>query len=289
MRAVVYCFSGTGNTLRASEALAREWLSLGHEADICSLTVNDEPLSPDGYDRVIVAYPVHAFNAPAPVLKFLKRLKKGGEKVPSYLLRTSGEPLKFNHASGITLKRILKRKGYPVRGEFAFVMPYNIIFKHSEGMAARMDRAMQLQLPEAARTIERGEGNLFKNNAWRRLVSFVLRIERPAMPAIGISFRAAKACVGCGVCAKSCPQGNIRIKNGKAKFGGHCVGCMACSFSCPRDAVRPSILNGWRVNGAYNFDGVPATDGEVCKYCRKAYLRYFHECEEKNESSVDQR
>ena len=55
---------------------------------------------------------------------------------------------------------------------------------------------------------------------------------------------------------------------------------MACAFSCPEDAVKISVLNAWRVNGQYSFDGAPAEDAEVGRYCRKMYLRYFHESED---------
>ena len=280
MRAVVYCFSGTGNTRMACDGLAEELRALGHEVDIFSLTVQSSPPPPVGYDRIIVAYPVHAFNAPAPVLKFLKRLPKGQKRIPSYLLRTSGEPLKLNHASGILPRRILKRKGYPVYGELYYVMPYNIIFKHTEGMAARMIRAMEVKLPQDARLIAAGSGSVQKINPLRRLGSFLLRIEHAAMPLIGRTFKVSKDCSGCGLCEKLCPQGNITMKDGKPKFGGSCAGCMGCSFRCPQDAVRLSLLNGWRVNGNYSFDGEPASDDEVCGYCHKSYLRYFHSIED---------
>lgn len=39
------------------------------------------------------------------------------------------------------------------------------------------------------------------------------------------------------------------------------------------------ILNGWRVNGEYDFGGKPAEDGEVCRYCRRSYIKYFREAE----------
>ena len=285
MRAIFYYFSGTGNTERAAKALAQEWVALGHEAELHSVRKGETVPLPNGYDRIVVGYPVHAFNAPAPLLRFLKKLPKAGknEKTPPvFLLRTSGEPLKLNDAAGITPRRILKRKGYAVCGEFHYVMPYNIIFRHSDGMAARMDLGVRLRIAADAHALEAGEGERFRVNALRRATAFVLRVEHSAMPVIGKTFRIKKQkCVGCGVCAKACPQGNIRMKNGKPKFGGSCAGCMGCAFRCPADAVRTSVLNGWRVNGAYSFEGAPATDDEVCNYCHKSYLRYFHSGEDK--------
>lgn len=283
MKIMFYCFSGTGNTRRVCEKLAQELENRGHEAEIYLVTRRSAPPAPCGYDRVIAAYPVHAFNAPAAMLKFLKKLPRirgGKSEVPVYLLRTSGEPLRLNDASGISPRRILRRRGYAVKGEIHFVMPYNIIFRHSEGMAARMDRTVDLGLSSAADAVISGGGQICRVGPVRRLVSFVLRIEHPAMPLIGRTFHVSSACMGCGLCERRCPQGNIRIVNGKPKFGGSCVGCMGCAFRCPADAIRTSLLNGWRVNGEYDFSAPPASDNEVCRYCHKSYVRYFHAKEE---------
>lgn len=280
MRALFAVFSGTGNTRRVAERLAAELRTLGHEAEV-HLIKNDAPMPEvERFDTLIMGYPVHAFNAPKAALKFMKALPHV-EGMTAFLLRTSGEPSKLNDASGITPKRILKHRGYVVKGEFVYVMPYNIIFRHSDGMAVRMWKAAEARIPKDAMKIVEGAGELKRINPIRRAAAFVVRIEHPAMPLIGKTFHASKKkCVGCGACVKLCPRGNIHMKNGRPKFGMHCVGCMACAFGCPEDAVRISVLNLWRVNGQYPSEGEPARDDEVGKYCRKMYLKYFHESEE---------
>ena len=280
MKIGFYCFTGTGNTRRVCETLAEELRARGRETEINLIHYGNLLHYPEEYDALVFAFPVHAFNAPSAMLDFLKALpQNGGAEKSVWLVRVSGEPVGLNHASGILPKRILKRRGYTVKGECPYVMPYNIIFRHSNGMAARMWRAMRLLAQKHADMICENTGVLYKNGPFRRAVSFALRIEHTAMPIMGKTFKAGKECVGCGACEKLCPRGNISVRGGKVHFSDACVGCMACAFGCPHDAIRISLLNGWRVNGAYTFKEQPASDDEVCNYCKKAYLRYFHEAE----------
>ena len=213
MRAAICVFTGTGNTERVLRALKEEWEKLGHTAEYFPVRADNPVPDLSDFDLLIVGHPVHAFNAPAPLLKFLKKLPKQrkGAKRPAYLVHVSGEPLRLNNASGITSRRILKKRGFEVLGEFGYVMPYNIIFRHSEKMAARMWQDAESVLPEDTEKIARLAREKVRIGGWRRLVAFVLRIEHTAMPVIGRSFKAKKKlCVGCGVCEQLCKFGAFK-------------------------------------------------------------------------------
>ncbi len=276
---VLFCvFSGTGNTRKVAARFAEELRALGHTTSSYEIKKGAPMPELEGFDLLIFGYPVHAFNAPEIVTKFLKKFPKGS--LPFYLLRSEGEPSKLNDAAGLAPKRILQKKGYSLAGEFTVVMPYNILFRHSDKMAVRMWQAAEKRIEHGARLVDALGGETKKVNLIRRAAAFCLRIEHPAMPVLGKTFHVnAKQCVGCGKCAAGCPTGNIRMEEGRPKFGGHCVGCMGCAFWCPADAVRISLLNPWRVNGPYPAEGDPASDEEICRYLRKMYTNYFHESE----------
>lgn len=280
---VLFCvFSGTGNTLMVAKKIGEELKSLGHETEFYSVRADSS--APDVQaDLVVFGYPVHAFNAPKPMLRFLKTLKANGQK--TYLIRTSGEPLGLNDASGITPRRILKKRGFDVLGEFSFVMPYNIIFRHTDEMAARMWQSAKIRAHRAAGQMSELGRNRRKVNPFKRAVAFTLRIEHVAMPMLGKHFKTTDKCIGCGKCVSLCPLSNIVLTDGKPVFGKNCSGCMACAFGCPADAIKTSLLNGWRVNGKYYFGDKIATDDEVCSYCHKSYVRYFRENEKDLQAS----
>lgn len=91
MNAVFVCFTGTGNTQRVCEAVAEAFRAMGNDARVELLRADRGTPDISGADRLIVAFPVHGFNAPAPVLAFLKGLPSVREGT-AYLLRTSGSP-----------------------------------------------------------------------------------------------------------------------------------------------------------------------------------------------------
>lgn len=278
MNALFVCFTGTGNTKMVCEALADAVRAQGGDARVELLRADRPAPDPAGADRLIVAFPVHGFNAPAPVLRYLKGLPaaQGGS---AWLVRTSGEPLSLNDGAASVPVRLLRKRGWRVAGDLHYVMPYNIIFRHTDGMASRMWRAVLARVQADAARILSDEGELPRPGALARLVSAVCRVEHPAASLIGRGFQVTDSCIGCGLCARNCPQGNIRMEGGRPVFGRQCVICMACAFGCPKDAVRTGLLNGWRVNGGYDFGAPPATDGEICSYCRRSYLKYYHRAE----------
>lgn len=283
--AIIYVFSGTGNTKKACDIYKSEFEKNGVETTLYTVKKGFENLpDPNNFDYVGFAYPIHGFNAPYIMLDLAKALPKANGTKQYFVVKTSGEPLKINNVSSIKFNDIIKRKGYVPFSEYHYVMPYNMIFRHTDEMAARMKNTLEQLAPVEAREVICGVEHKLSKVPFGRFVAWVVRIEQPAMKVNGRFFKVdGNKCIKCGACAKNCPVGNIKMDgNGKFSFGGDCVMCTRCSFNCPTNAFDIGMLNGWKVNGRYSYKlpEKPEEDKHAW-YCQKAYKRYFEDAQRK--------
>lgn len=294
--AIIYLFSGTGNTKRAVNLYKDEFEKNGVETTIFEVgyPLCDVP-NPNDYDLVGFAYPIHAFNAPYVMLKLASSLPpanvNGKDKKPFFVVKTSGEPLKINNMSSSKMKGILSRKGYRLFSEYHYAMPYNMIFRHTDEMSVKMLNALIGLCPIDAREVLQGVEHKLSPVPFAPVLAWIMRIEHVAMKVNGRLFKVDKdKCINCGVCAKNCPAHNIEMSSdGKFKFHGDCIMCARCSFNCPTNAFNIALLNGWKVNGKYSYK-MPA-EKEIDKhawYCKRAYIRYFDNANKKIASNSEQ-
>lgn len=283
--AIIYVFSGTGNTKKACDIYKHEFEKNDVDTTLYIVRKGFEKLpDPNDFDFVGFAYPIHGFNAPYIMLDLAKALPKANGTKQYFVVKTSGEPLKINNVSSIKFNDIMKKKGYVLMSEYHYVMPYNMIFRHTDEMAVKMKNTLDNLAPIEAREVLCGVKHKLERVPFGRIIVWVVRIEQPAMKINGKFFKVdADKCIKCGACAKNCPVGNIKIdENNKFGFGNDCIMCARCSFNCPANAFDIGILNGWKVNGRYTFrlPEKPEEDKHA-RYCKKAYKKYFEDAQKK--------
>lgn len=285
MKVAIYYFSGTGNT----ELTVKKWASEAQKYDIhCDLfrfeEITDKAIDPQGYDKVGIAYPIHAFNAPKIVLKSAKKFVKSETKKAFFAIMVSGEYMNLNHSSHLKLKSILKKRNLFLESEYHYLMPYNMIFRHTEKRAFEMYQTMNslVELDVKDYFVDERPHKLNKH-IWARPLIWAFRIEQVYGPLYGKMLRInKKKCIKCMKCVNSCPLQNIEYKGDKFKFHWQCTLCTRCSFNCPTNAFSTGFLQLWKVNGRYKFSEPKEVEiDKHPKYCKKSYKRYYKEAAER--------
>ena len=232
---VVY-FSGTGN----SEYTARR---IGKEIDDEVINLFDKIRTIDYSDMKserpwVIVVPTYAWRIPHIVSDWLEKTNFSGNK-GIYFVMTCGGSI---GNAGKYLETLCTEKNMNYCGCAEIVMPENYIALFS---TPTEDQA--LQIIERAESVIDNTALHIKNGDKlpKRDISFGDKMNSGIINALfypvfvnAKKFYATENCVSCGKCVNVCPLKNIRIENGKPKWGDHCTHCMACICKCPKEAIE---------------------------------------------------
>lgn len=286
MKVILYVFSGTGNTLKVA-SLIKKFMNADVTVYRVSAKSGNAP-SPEGFDLIGFGYPIHAFCAPEPILKFAQGLPEVAYR-RAFIFKSSGEGLHLNDASSQSLIRILTKKGYDVTLERHVVMPYNMIYRHSDEMAKQMWIYAKAYVKLICGELESFKRENVKLPLYKYFLANIIGwVETKFAHLHGPMFKVdANKCVECGKCERTCPENNITLEKGVYKFGHNCVLCMGCSFGCPADAINVGVFRFWKVNGSYRLEELANDDSILfplvpykAKGIYRLYKKYYREIDE---------
>ena len=233
---MILYFSGTGN----SEYTARR---IGKEIDDEVINLFDKIRTIDYSDMKserpwVIVVPTYAWRIPHIVSDWLEKTNFSGNK-GIYFVMTCGGSI---GNAGKYLKTLCTEKNMNYCGCAEIVMPENYIALFS---TPTEDQA--LQIIERAESVIDNTALHIKNGDKlpKRDISFGDKMNSGIINALfypvfvnAKKFYATENCVSCGKCVNVCPLKNIRIENGKPKWGDHCTHCMACICKCPKEAIE---------------------------------------------------
>ena len=289
MKVLLIYYTGTYNTRFLTQKVSDRFTSRGDTVDTVEINCQTPVCDCTGYDLVGFSYPIYGFNAPLPFEQYVRKLRfPAGQKF--FIYKNSGETLAMNNASSRLLLRKMRRKGGECVGEYHFVMPYNIHFPFERDFVRQILQMNEKQLDIMFHDLDNGVVKKIASNPIYNLAAFFVSIQKIGGFVNSFLYRVDRQkCSDCGLCIKNCPQQNIRREKGKIRFGHKCDMCMRCSFFCPKDAINIGFLEGWHVNGAYDFKGMQKDDSQLTPYITqdskgfyKCFIAHFAKIEEEH-------
>jgi ferredoxin/flavodoxin len=212
------------------------------------------------FDIIGFGSPVYFFEPPAVFSSFIKMLKPfDGRKVFTFATHMEG-PVYFAE----NIRRVLKEKGFDVIGHIDdHIIHTELLPVMPKWLAGESLRRFYLnrRLPKIKRKIRKflDSLNIVKGAAAESITPAAFHTA-PAMDrfAGGLVEKGLYAsmkyytgsrilkekCVKCGLCARTCPMGLIKMdaETGYPLRTGHCMYCLRCINICPAEAVSYAPL-----------------------------------------------
>ncbi|ANU55501.1 EFR1 family ferrodoxin [Acutalibacter muris] len=237
MKLVQIVFSPTGGTQKVADILTEKWTGTVTRVDLSDGNLAISDIAIEQEDVALIAVPSYGGRVPGLAAQRLGKLKGNGAKciiVCVYGNRAYEDTL-------VELKDIAENCGFQTVAAVSAVAEHSIMHQYATGRPDEKD-------------IEELQG--FVETIFEQLTTGKLTASAPELPGnrpykkaggAGLVPKADKNCIGCGLCAKSCPAQAINPNNLKTADGKKCISCMRCVVKCPRSARK---VNGAMVSAA---------------------------------------
>lgn len=227
---MIFYFTGTGNSLMAAKAVAEENEQLidiakARKGGKYSFGIKDG-------ERIGFVFPVYCYTLNDVVLEFVRSLNIYGEHY-AFAIVTCGAGI---GGTGSFLAKELAKKGLTLSYVTPLVMPDNGVFYYDLDTKEKTD----VVLEEAKKKLENIKTELLvqkkqppkgaSSKVFRPMYHFMAKTK---------GFRVRDNCIGCGMCAKNCPDSTIVMRDKKPVWvKKQCTKCAACINRCPVRAIE---------------------------------------------------
>jgi len=234
-KTTIFYFSGTGNSLWAARALARE---LGN-TELISMVAGDIKQLDIDSPVIGLVFPVHIWGVPHRVLDFLDQLQAMS---PAYLFAVANNAGQVSNTL-VQLQKVMDSKGLVLSSGWSIIMPSNYIPWGGPGSPAEQNElfaAARIKISNIAQAIRRSvKMPVEKGPLWQRIVfTWLYKMSFSHVAEMDSKFWVDNRCNQCGLCIELCPSKNITMQDEKLVWQNHCEQCLACIQWCPQEALQ---------------------------------------------------
>ncbi|HUK84233.1 MAG TPA: EFR1 family ferrodoxin [Candidatus Acidoferrum sp.] len=258
MSAIIYYFSGTGNSLFVAREIAGK---IGGQLIPISSVINEAKLSLEA-DVVGIVFPVYYATNDCGIPLIVNRFVHNLENLPSkyiFAVCTCG------NMPGTTIEnfaKLVKSQGGELAAGFTLKMSDKTLTLEKQEKALAYQKEKLNTICEYVSAKKKGRletrGVMRKiflapllylaikpafSRRYRKLAASSKMSFRVLIPLADKGFQVDTNCSGCGTCAKVCPVGNIKMVEGKPVWQHGCETCLACYSWCPREAITGQIVS----------------------------------------------
>ena len=229
-RNVVFCFTGTGNSLKVAKDIAA---ALG-DCEIFHMGSANAGFDVSAYARVGFVFPVYFVGLPMQVRRFVEGLGIP-PGFPGYFFCVGT----YANVMGNAVRQVgvllgarghrLGYAGYVKMGDNA------IAFYGSNPDLDKLALSYRREIAPIALHVKEKQTRRIRRPLW--LFERYHAMTMPGMQSRDKGFEISDACTMCQFCVDACPAGNIAMAGGKPAFAHRCEQCMACIQLCPQKAI----------------------------------------------------
>lgn len=247
---MIFYFSATGNSKYAArrllDATGGELVSISE-----SLAAGKFFFAAQEGEAVGIVFPTFFWGLPSLVKEFLQKMELTAPAgTYLYCVATCGTT---PGACGAIAERLLHAKGLSLSARFSVKMPdtWTPIFDlRDREKVEKKNEAAEAQIGELAARVQRREsGDFIRGKAPYWFYSTFVRqaYENARKTAY---FTVSADCIGCGLCAKKCPEQAIEMQSDHPVWTAEqCAMCLGCLHRCPKFSIQYGTRT--RAHGQY--------------------------------------
>lgn len=222
---MIFYFTATGNSLYVAKQLSEKPISIPQ--------IKSDMIFKD--DIIGIVCPVYCGEIPKAVFNFIKNTKFETEYL--FLILTYG--MDATDSAEFTFNQC-KKQGV----QFDYIACIKMVDNYLPAFDMASEKKVDKQIPEQLSAIikdidGRKKGFPMPTVAGRKLHKQVAMMNK-IMPSFnnGSALKITNKCVGCKICERVCPIGNIIVLTDYAQWlNKKCEFCLACIHNCPNNAI----------------------------------------------------